>query len=330
MVVELEKELAFTSVFLYKLYFMTKDVIKYNSRQINKVISLIKDHCAAIGWALTTIQNILNDITQFPVLEKASEAIRSLFLTNIITYPETSPTSVLFEKVCHVGDNLTAKNKIQEIYLKKEMKNFNEAFLDILKKTWKFNRLQKLMKQKKYQANKSFKNNISQATSKRDISFFRSVWIFYCPVEGTHDFKNKICKFCGISSDGENVDEIFNKNIDKITNYYVHSVHIPEYSLPKVKNTVLEEIDKLQPNPFGTINSNMKDKLLQEIQNNEQPAIKFIESLTNTKIKIPENINNYILKGLTYLTKNYLNEKDVFNELANLYFSVNDILTIIF
>jgi hypothetical protein len=322
------KELAFTSVFLLKIHHTTRAAISYKSR-FHLLESRIKESCANVGWAWSKVQHIIADENELTGLKDCLEIIKSFRPLNLYEeHPDISIISALFEKVCNLGDKLVAKTKIQELYLKGEVVEFNRAIVDNSYKNWNMKKYFN-PKTRKISVTNVSRTSIDIHPSRNSLNFFKKVWSNYCPAGGVHKFVKKVCKFCGIEDSGNNLQEVFQTYEHVISNLYSEPYNIPDIKKQPSRD-VLKELATEEPNPFPNSNTAIRDRLLAEIPNHDTEIIRFIKSaLSLPSITLPENILDFILKALTYMSKNKFSEQQIFQELINICFPIKNMLNII-
>jgi hypothetical protein len=325
--INLSKEAAFTSIFLLKLYALTKPTVNYNSK-INIFSARAKDNCASVGWTTQHIQKIIHDEEIFESLKEAPLIIKNFYPSNFYEkHPEMYIISTMFEDIHYLGDTLKPETKLQEIYLSGNIENFNRGVRDHTLQKYALTKLS-------LNGEVEGKDRRSYITITEDNSaklFFERIWFNYCPVLGLHRFsKNqKKCDGCGINDDGSNVRETFQKYSTTISSLYSVSINTPQ-NIPITKHSknVLKEIDSLEADPFPNMTI-LKEELLKEMINHDAEIINFLQTFLKINLSPGENTMDYILKVLTYLSKNNYSEELLYCEMINICFSVNNILKII-
>jgi hypothetical protein len=319
------EEMALTSVCLYKFYILTKNVIHFKVA-VKGFLYQIKEFYTKIGWSEQVVQNIISDDKFFAGMIDIKNKIKNYIFDSIRIYPEYMPVSILFEKMYEPDMKLTPKTKTQELYMSQELTKFNKIYFDSRKQQY-FKLMKYIKKIVNINTKKRLMNVELDIKDDKDFQFLKNVWYYYCPVNFTHNYVKNICEFCGIQSDGNNIEEIFKKHKSKITNLYTPS--ISTIVIPPVKNTVMSEIEKTKPT-FLSESNTLNEKIKEEITNNEGTVLDFIKNNINAPdFIVPENVNEFIYKGLTYLNKIGFTEEDLMGELLNLLFPVENILNFI-
>lgn len=199
---------SFAYLYLYKCYLDTKDTIVYVKKSVNTVIDKSIEAAVRFGINRKELEKSLNEL-----------------------FRDTSSIAKVFEDVLFVEGDFdnsfltnvmmdTASKMILDAFKNNKIALLNETVMLYHFREWNYKYTVKRTTEKCSIVLKRPSKNESEKVLQ---AFFQKVWKVLCPANGAHVFANGKCTFCGISSKGTNVDEVFKKYMFELANSFVIS-----------------------------------------------------------------------------------------------------------
>lgn len=308
-----DKIISFVYLFLYKCYIVSENSIAYVKSKISGFLSECKNQAALLGISKNKIGDAVEEL--FP----NSDQIQAIFKDsayNENNFEDSFPLTVLFD-----DDN---SKTLQKIYEENKMEEFNEKVFITYLKQWNYELPIKPndKESSKFYLKEPSKENMSSVL----LEFYKKVWKSFCPVNGSHVYKNKKCEMCGITEDGKNIAEVFNKYSPIISNTYVYvdnntnnftAKKRDDIDLSKYKDTDLFHVYLTQASQY------MENLITKGLRNEPEKALNLIASTIKIDNIQKENASKY----LSYMIeKNMISKSMLLSSLLSIYIPIHKVV----
>ena len=335
-----ESIVAFSALYLYALYLITKHVINYSPTKIIKFIDSAKKYWNEIGWTQQNIEKALES-SMFDELRTNNNGVNLLnqfIFHNEISFLDVLPLSVMFNASIHPkevkSNKLEADTKIKKMYLDDKISEFNKKIVDAIMKSWTVITTKPIIE--KY-PKQDFKSTITTIQTKKIDSgqrFFNECCKKWCPVNIIHEWKNGQCSYCHIKEDMSNQKEIYNNNVNAINNSFLQEPHVirdeklvmsPVHSLTEISKCKAEELyDKHLTIDTYVLKQAIDKKLVELSDWDELKAL--MVALIGCKAEEVKHDTQFIKQCLVYIIMNGIATKEhMLNELQNIFFKIENI-----
>lgn len=329
--------IAFASLFLYKVYTITKGKINYNNK-LGKFLDSVKEYGSAVGWSQEKMDLALNNKQMFGNIENITNIIKEKIYTNEIKYLESLPLSVLFDHNVDPRDKakLKATSKLQQLYLEgtEKMLKFNDLIDKAHSALWKLSHANELISKSKTLAITSSLPEVKSISIKNGEQFFDRMCKNYCPVNEIHEYSGDTCKHCGLKKDASNKKAIYDKYQNLINNQYLQKPNVIEparFNIDKAYS--IAEIEKYKGDDLFDKyilieNHLLKQELDQAITKGEHldEVMKLISLLTTIDKENLKTDPAFIRKAFAFIIDQHIKSSDeLLNELEFIYLKINDI-----
>lgn len=301
--------LAFTSLFLLKIYLEVKSYIKWNKSKLSKFTDTITLYTSIVGWDKDKIDNNINNEEIFGDFS----GIKNLVLSKIYNAENDKHTESYLYNVLFGINDTKVSNTFQKIYEKgfEKVEIYNSLYIKLLLSYWKFPDLIGMLKL--FKGKESYYEFLKLIITKSTTGeqFFNIMCQYYCPVNNIHVWKSNKCEYCSLNKDLSNEHEIYIKYSEIINQNIVEFPKILNFNgkeadeknseeiLKKIKNTddskLFELLDINNVNLIEKINS------LADISK----VIDFISTITCLSLNKIEKDVSFIKKSMQYI----INEK---------------------
>ena len=266
-----EEYAAFTYMFLYMCYTLTNEKIDYVHKRINEFLATARNSLSVLGISKKEIDEVAGKL--FPNASKFVEMFKQAAY-NEISFNDSFLHTVLF-------DDPTQK-LVQKIYEENKMHEFNIDVMIEYCKTWVF-KIKDVIN--KIKTSIVLKKPSYKADNTLLLNFFEKVWKEYCPVNGSHKFEKDKCKFCGIYSNGKNIPEVFEKNMDKISNTYTFEDH--NTTNFEIKSKLIIDISKYAPTDLFKvyikgISPVLESRIMETLKTHPEKVQQFLSTVLHT------------------------------------------------
>ena len=335
-----ESVVAFSALYLYAMYMITKHVINYSPTKINKFIDSAKKYWSDIGWNQKNIDQTLES-QMFDELRNNNNGVNLLkqfIFHNEIPFLDVLPLSVMFDTMINPKEKeenkLKADTMIRKLYLDNKIHDFNKKFFDMLMKTWTVITTKPIIEKYPKQDFETIINSIQTKKLDRGQRFFNECCKKWCPVNIEHEWKNEQCIHCHIKKDMSNQKEIYNNNVNVINNSYLQEPHVindeklilgPVHSLIEISKCKAEELyDKHLIIDAYVLKQAIDKKLVELSEWDELKAL--IVALIGCKAEEVKHDTQFIKQCLVYIIMNGITTKEhMLNELQNIFFKIENI-----
>lgn len=333
-----ESVVAFSALYLYAMYMITKHAINYSPTKINKFIDSAKKYWSSIGWNQRSIDQTLES-SMFDELQDNNNGVNLLkqfIFHNEISFLDILPLSVMFDTVVNPKekDKLKADTMIRKLYLDNKMNDFNKKIFNMIMKTWTVITTKPIIEKYPKQDFKSIINNIKTKKLNSGQRFFNECCKKWCPINIDHEWKNGQCIHCHIKQDLSNQKEIYNNNVNVINNSYLQEPNVisdeklilgPVHSMVEISKCKAEELYDKHLTIDAYVLKQAIDKKLVELSDwDELNAL--IVALIGCKAEEVKHDTQFIKQCLVYIIINGIATKEhMLNELQNIFFKIENI-----
>ena len=333
---------ALAALFLYKVFVSTKGNIEYNHHK-DKFLSNVFEYCGSIGWDKSKVEQLVKEDSLFAGIDNINSIIKGKIYVNDISFINALPISIMFEKLVHPKDfdKLKPTNKIEELFIMSKDGVLHSGIIEynkLIDKSnmliWKNKMLNDTIKDVENVVCDLELKKLNVRVSKNGAKFFDKICKWYCPVNGMHDYSNKICKHCGLKEDLSNKHHVYFKYESVINNNYTSKPNVIDESRFMIgKAHTFDDIKKYSASDlfskFININNNsLKVALENGIKNDNdfRDAVKLISVLTTFDADKIERNTESIMRWYCYIIDKGIKDRDeMINELKYLYLKIRNI-----
>lgn len=193
---------------------------------------------AALGKNDEDVKLILQDNS---IIEDVATLIDRLKSINISSINDTNARRSVIEDVFFNSSTHEAKTELQKLHITDPAKIFalHIALDNIVNSLYNYDctaitssKALQLMLQNNNKT--SFPINVP----KDGFGFFKEAFVYYCPVNYTHNYVNGRCSYCGINENGKNIIDIYEKYYSKIVNTTIAPPHVITQEMAKRYNAI--------------------------------------------------------------------------------------------
>ena len=330
---------AFTGLWLYVVYDRTHKKILYNQTKFNKFVDNAKYYWTTIGWTNAVIEEaIKSDIFENIKAEGMIEIIKSFTYPTEITFLEMLPLSILFGKITHpIENNNKPETKIQELWEKHQMPEYNKALYESINKLWYSLSATISIKQYKKINYETQLQNILIEKNNTGTKFFKICSFNWCPetTNFTHEWKSDVCTKCGLKKDKSNEKEIYEKYETIINNNYLQKPIVidskrliipPSHTIKEIESYKAEELFDKYLKLDDYMLRQALDRKINQLDNYES-FIKLMQNLSGIdNLSSLSKSNTTVKKCLCFILDNQiLSINSLLMELKGLYFKIDSI-----
>ena len=302
---------AFTYLYLYKAYLDTNELIAYVKKSVSVIIDKAIEASIRFGMNRKELEASLNN------LFRNTSSIAKVFKDVLFVegdFDNSFLTNVLMD---------TADKYVLDAFKAGKMKLLNETVMIYYFREWNYKFTVKRTKEK---CNIILKAPVKNESEKALLAFFKKVWKVLCPVNGAHAFVAGKCSFCGISSKGTNVDDVFKKYLFELGNSFIVSTETKLKYNELEKRTI--DISKYKPDELyklhlSELTQNQKALIKSAMEKDAAPIHAFITDILGEVPNAKGNESKYIL----YILDNKLISSSMLSStLLNMYMPIRKIL----
>lgn len=347
--------IAYAGVYLYAVYKRTVDgFVKYNKSKVNGFVDEASIYWLDVGWSKNQVTQLIKDNEIFPKLDGVEDIIKAcIFEIDNKAYADIIPASVLLNKLINPREDIVdadGLNKLQKIFIQSfkngeffissPMTKLNIEFQLRLLAIWRYINMKNMIKKAKGVNSKHTLSHVVSSINHDYEKFWNSMYKTFCPSTNSpnkcHEYNKSKCKYCGLTEDGKNKKEIYDKFIDNISGTYLQkpqliesdNIHIkPLYTNDDINKFDVHVLDKDTPVnvdklSFLTLSSVERSLLLKQIEPHKDQLIEFTKSIIDVNIKDVE----YLKKVLAFIVgKDIMNANNLTSEIKNICFPIQSI-----
>lgn len=246
--------IGWTCLILIKLCQLGNKQFAISDAKFKKLINKLSKNLSILGKSDKDIDDFLNDNSLFEGIDNLIIMLQSDGIVNKQSNDDINKIITNIDKIIFDGNDKTPKTQLQKYYLSNDGKIY-EMFL-----AFKLLLCRAYNTPFKYIVNEIIRDiddeTINNTVNTFGYDFFRKTAKIYCPVNSCHEWKNNICKYCGLHKDLSNIEEIYNKYSTEINNVNTESPNLMTTDIKEAKRDykqIINDIKKTDYKQFDDI-----------------------------------------------------------------------------